>query len=243
MRKSFVWSLIALSVFGAAGAVSASRQSMRLVRASSQDSERASSKTASMRYAGGITSQSYRSSVAWHKVVVSADDRDSIAEAVALGARELADYGSFRLLAIEQSALDAAADRQADKTTEAALNIQKSNQLPRFEVRDDYNVLLLRSGTIDTTSDDSPGTVVAQAASLRSTQATTEPANQTASSVTGTSSEQDSTLRLVQFIGPVKRAWLDQLAASGLEPIAYVPNNGYLVRGTASETKKLLKRS
>src|SRR5262245_21434024 len=144
MRKSFVWSLVALSVFGAAGAVSASRESMRLSLPGAQAGERARSKTASMRFAGGVTSQSYRSGVAWHKMLVSADDGESLAEAVALGARELADYGSFRLMTIEQPALDIAAARQADKTTEANLIMQTSNQRPRFEVRDDYNVLLLR---------------------------------------------------------------------------------------------------
>jgi subtilase family protein len=243
MRKSFVWSLVALSVFAAAGAVSASRQSMRLSAPKSQTGERVRSKTASTRYAGGIAAQSYRSPVAWHKTVVSADDRDSIAEAAALGARELADYGSFRLMAIEQPALEMAAARQADKTTEANFNVQISNQLPRFEVRDDYNVLLLRSGTIDTTSDDAPGTLMTQAAGLLTSQATGESASETASHRANSAPVEDSPLRLIQFIGPVKHDWLNQLIASGLEPIAYVPNNGYLVRGSASARAKLLARS
>jgi len=35
-------------------------------------------------------------------------------------------------------------------------------------------------------------------------------------------------LRLVQFVGPVKRAWLEQLEASGFETDRIRPNNGYL---------------
>lgn len=36
-------------------------------------------------------------------------------------------------------------------------------------------------------------------------------------------------LRLVQFAGPVRQAWLDQLAAQGVQPLRYIRNNGYLV--------------
>ncbi|HEY0230890.1 MAG TPA: S8 family serine peptidase [Dokdonella sp.] len=36
-------------------------------------------------------------------------------------------------------------------------------------------------------------------------------------------------LQIVQFVGPVKQAWLDALAARGIRPVHYVPSNGYLV--------------
>ena len=35
--------------------------------------------------------------------------------------------------------------------------------------------------------------------------------------------------RLVQFEGPVRQAWLDQLAAADLKPLQYYPHNAYLV--------------
>ncbi len=38
-------------------------------------------------------------------------------------------------------------------------------------------------------------------------------------------------LWLVQFAGPVLPAWLDALAGAGLEPVAYLPENAYLVWG------------
>ncbi|HWQ08733.1 MAG TPA: S8 family serine peptidase, partial [Holophaga sp.] len=38
-------------------------------------------------------------------------------------------------------------------------------------------------------------------------------------------------LHLVQFAGPVKRAWLDDLKASGVQIVSYLPENGYLVYG------------
>src|SRR5262249_15452533 len=46
-------------------------------------------------------------------------------------------------------------------------------------------------------------------------------------------------LRLVQFVGPVQRAWLDQLQDVGFELIGYVPSNGYLVNGDARAIARL----
>ena len=40
-------------------------------------------------------------------------------------------------------------------------------------------------------------------------------------------------LRVIQFAGPIKRAWVERLQASGAEIVAYIPNNAYIVRGTA----------
>ncbi len=40
-------------------------------------------------------------------------------------------------------------------------------------------------------------------------------------------------LRVIQFAGPIKRAWVERLQAAGAEIIAYIPNNAYIVRGTA----------
>jgi len=36
-------------------------------------------------------------------------------------------------------------------------------------------------------------------------------------------------LQIVQFIGPVKQAWLDALNAHGIKPVQYVANSGYIV--------------
>lgn len=40
-------------------------------------------------------------------------------------------------------------------------------------------------------------------------------------------------LRVVQLAGPIKRAWLERLQATGVEIVGYIPNNAYLIRGTA----------
>ena len=36
-------------------------------------------------------------------------------------------------------------------------------------------------------------------------------------------------LQIVQFVGPVKQAWLDALSAHGIVPVQYVANSGYIV--------------
>ncbi|HEY0178360.1 MAG TPA: S8 family serine peptidase [Dokdonella sp.] len=38
-----------------------------------------------------------------------------------------------------------------------------------------------------------------------------------------------ASLRVLQFVGPVKQHWLDELAAHGVVPVQYVANNGYIV--------------
>ncbi|MEZ5462537.1 S8 family serine peptidase [Dokdonella sp.] len=39
----------------------------------------------------------------------------------------------------------------------------------------------------------------------------------------------DAALQVVQFVGPIKDAWLEQLRAAGAVPIQYIDSNGYLV--------------
>jgi len=46
-------------------------------------------------------------------------------------------------------------------------------------------------------------------------------------------------LHLVQFVGPIKQAWLDQVRAAGATPIHYIANNAYLVWADAEARAKL----
>jgi hypothetical protein len=77
-------------------------------------------------------------------------------------------------------------------------------------VRDDMNALLLRAGAFDTTEGES-----ALAASLGEADASAEQ------------------LYIVQFVGPIKKKWLRDLASSA-EIVSYIPNNAYLVRADAA---------
>ncbi|MGB0716199.1 MAG: S8 family serine peptidase [Phycisphaerae bacterium] len=48
-----------------------------------------------------------------------------------------------------------------------------------------------------------------------------------------------ASLQVVQFVGPVKQAWLDQLQAAGAEPVHYVESNAYLVWAAEESRAKL----
>lgn len=53
---------------------------------------------------------------------------------------------------------------------------------------------------------------------------------------------QDATgyaLQLIQFVGPIKDAWLDEVRATGAEPVHYIAHNGYLVWADASARRDL----
>ena len=46
-------------------------------------------------------------------------------------------------------------------------------------------------------------------------------------------------LQLIQFVGPIKDEWLQQVAAAGATPVHYVPNYGYLVWAGAAARANL----
>src|SRR5258708_4969799 len=125
--------------------------------------------------------------------------------------------------------------------TEATMNEKPAGQgvdsaIAGFSVRDDFNALLLRSGAIDTTDPATAGAFVGMGRSAESYGLLS-----VASS--GSATDRISQLRLIQFVGPVKRAWIEQLQASGLELVAYVPNNAYLVRGDQKGLARLMARN
>ncbi|HWH69068.1 MAG TPA: S8 family serine peptidase, partial [Candidatus Sulfotelmatobacter sp.] len=82
---------------------------------------------------------------------------------------------------------------------------------PHAEVRDEYNVIELNAAPLDTTK--------AEVTVLR----------QTVTAFTG------KRLHLVQFAGPVQPAWREALVAAGVQIVAYVPHNAYLVYGQAAD--------
>ena len=78
------------------------------------------------------------------------------------------------------------------------------------ENRDEDNRILLNAGEVDTTTD------VAKFTRRAPTQFA------------------GRRLHLVQFAGPVKAEWVDELEKVGLQIVTYIPNNAYLVYGDAA---------
>ena len=74
-------------------------------------------------------------------------------------------------------------------------------------MRDALNTIYLRGTTLDTTT----GSVASGASNVKQTKAS------------------GKQFCMVQFVGPVKGTWLDKLKKLGIEIVAYVPNNAYVV--------------
>ncbi|MBA3469319.1 MAG: PKD domain-containing protein [Herpetosiphonaceae bacterium] len=86
--------------------------------------------------------------------------------------------------------------------------VGRFSPLPSVSVRSDFNQIALRGTVIDTQA--GPATVPANLSQTRSA---------------------GSQLWLVQFVGPIQDTWLKTLAATGLEPVIYMPENAYVIWG------------
>lgn len=85
----------------------------------------------------------------------------------------------------------------------------------KVTVREDFDRIFLNSGAIDTRAAE--------------TQAARRPIT----------AFQGKALRLVQFAGPMTNEWRKLLVETGLEIVTYVPENAYLVYGTAGEHARM----
>jgi hypothetical protein len=227
MKKRLLISIVTTAIFVTASIVGAD-VGKRVDRAS-RDKRSAPGKDINS-FAKAETSRArvYRSPGAFRKIVLSPNDTEAINMARSSGAIEVGSYDSFKLFIIEQSSFDAS----NEALNLAASQTESASASSRLIVRDDYNVLLLRSGAIDTTDEAAPGTFVGLG----------HKADFDSSRLVRRTKEQrsDSPLRLVQFVGPVKSEWINQLRANGMEIIAYVPNNAYLVRASSGSIERLI---
>jgi subtilisin-like proprotein convertase family protein len=133
-----------------------------------------------------VSSVGYHSPAGRHKISVS--DQKLVESLKAQGGRVIADYGSSVLL----------------EASEAVANNLSSSQ--DAQIVDDNNLVLLNSGTIDTTTPD--------AQAMRSA-----------------GNGGGKQMRLVQFAGPIRPEWYKALGDTGVRIVTYIPNNAYLVYG------------
>lgn len=219
MKRSILLSSFVLAIFCLVTVVGADIKSLQRDKVREVGAEPAK-QGISHKASRAINVETYRSPTRLHKVLIDSKDVTALSRSLSSGAIEVADYGSFRLVAMDESQM---VDRQG-------------------RVRDDYNVLMLRSRAIDTTAQDAPGTLLGLGKSLTAGLEVSGPARESrADKQKADKQKAESSLRLVQFVGPVKQEWLDSLRSNGLEPIAYVPNNAYLVRGKRAATERLIR--
>ncbi len=87
---------------------------------------------------------------------------------------------------------------------------------PQAQIQDDIDTIYLRGTSITPTRE-----AVQVAASLQQVR------------------QQEPQLWMVQFIGPVKDAWLDEVQQTGCELVAYMPNHAYIVWGDGEALERL----
>ena len=144
---------------------------------------------------GSHADPGYRSPGDRHKVQIT--DRTLVGDLKARGGRLIADYGGYVLMELStRMALDLAAR-------------------PDVEPRDEYNLVRLNAGHIDTTR--------LEARSPRG----------------GAGGLRGKRLHLVQFAGPVKPEWYDGLTRTGVKVVTYIPSNTYLVYGNQASLRRL----
>ncbi len=155
-----------------------------------------------------------------HKLIIEKKDipvYNQLANAKAI--RQEVDYGSFKLVVVDEEALGGRAALQA---------------MP-VAPRDDQNMIALNGYLIDTSnlqplSEELP-------ADLKQSRMSAAMAGGFAPG---------KGLYLVQFIGPIKDEWLKALEGTGTKTIAYIPNNAYVVHAddrAAGELAKLKNQS
>ncbi|MFN8004310.1 MAG: S8 family serine peptidase [Acidobacteriota bacterium] len=150
-----------------------------------------------------------------HKLIL--DDSDAgvyqqLAQAGAL--RDEINYGSFKLVTVDEDAAGGRAALQA---------------LP-VPVRDDQNMIVLNGFVLDTSN--------AQPLA-RELPADLKQSRMAMARSTGRWPE--GGLFIVQFAGPIQDNWLEALKETGADIISYVPNNAYIVRANQRASAQLLQ--
>lgn len=159
--------------------------------------------------------QSYLNQNRLHKLFINAEDADAYNQLAQTGAiRAEVNYGSFKLVIVDEEAIGGRAALQA---------------LP-ITPRDEQNLLVLNGYVLDT-SNAEPLNQALPADLQRSRMATAR--NQ--------GSAPEGGLFIVQFIGPIQDAWLETLRATGADVIAYVPSNAYVVRADQKAASGVLQ--
>lgn len=85
----------------------------------------------------------------------------------------------------------------------------------KVEFRDEYNLIMLNAGELDTT-DEKLAEAKPQGLNFSGKR-----------------------LHLVQFAGPVRPEWFDELVDAGVQVISYIPNNAYLVYGDRRSLRRV----
>ncbi|HKB14963.1 MAG TPA: hypothetical protein VKF62_02810, partial [Planctomycetota bacterium] len=153
--------------------------------------------------------ENYVTAGALHRVVAKQGDALIGALRAAGAVAQEIDYGSFALLLVDAAPLGGIGGLQATGA----------------DLRDEWALIELNGFLLDT----------ADRAALAATLATVPPALTQPEEVAGVL----PSLRIVQFVGPIRDEWLDALRGTGARPVIYVPNNAYVVSVEPASNSRL----
>jgi hypothetical protein len=143
----------------------------------------------------------YRSPGASHKILLPTQDAELAANLLsAKKVKKAKKYGSFTLLEVSDETL-------------ASLY---ESDMQGAQLRDDFNLILLKRGQIDTTAQEPQ-------IKLELRQKTTA----------------NHSLHLVQFFGPPTNDALQSLKTTGAKIVSYIPNNAYLIWASRSQLQRV----
>jgi Subtilase family/Viral BACON domain len=159
--------------------------------------------------------QTYLNPNRLHKLIISDKEGgiyDRLARANAI--RNEIDYGSYKLVVVDEEAVGGRAALQA---------------MP-VAMRDEQNMIIFNGYLIDT-SDSQP---------LR-TEAPEDLKLSRMSEAAARASAPGKGLYVVQFIGPIQDSWFEELEQTGVEIITYAPHNAYVVLAGERAAGELMK--
>lgn len=166
---------------------------------------------------------SYRSPGATHKLLIPT--AAATADAYRRLARRTKVYGDYTLIEVTDAAL-AHLQETVSLSPQTMANGAEADEAgggdgERAQLRDDWNLILLRRGQLDTTAAEPP---------IR------EDLRQPAIAAADAARR---ALHLVQLFGAPTPADLERLKASGAKIVSYIPNNAYLMYGSRAQLDRL----
>ncbi len=150
---------------------------------------------------GSVEPLSYRSPGSSHKILVPAEEAALSARLLSTkSAKKVKKYGAFSLIEVSDETL---------------LSLDEKS-FERVQLRDDFNLIMLRGGQLDTTA---PEPQVNQLL-RQETHAT-------------------RSLHLVQMFGPPTNEAMNALKSTGAKVVSYIPNNAYIIWATRNQLARL----
>lgn len=150
-----------------------------------------------------------------HKLFINSEDVAIYNDLISRNAvRDEIDYGSFKMVIVDETAMGG---------RESLMNLND-------KARDDQNLIAINGYILDTTG-----------GQLELNRVPKDLRQRDMADALVEKSAPLGGLYIVQFVGPIKDSWLEDLRGTGAEIVTYIPNNAYIIRANSSGAFALSK--